>query len=124
MTMWKEFFECCHLTRWDDQVLKNCFVGGMDDNISQLLLVGDSRVILEQFLDSVLWLCGSAYIVREVDNNDSATQLQSLQSNHDVLDHVHQAHKELMSVIMELKLSEKVCCTSVPVGVLVELDEE
>lgn len=101
----------------------------MDYKISQLLPARDSGVILEPFLDRVLWLCGSAYIVREVDNDDGATQLQSLQSNRDVLD-VHQAHNELMSAVMEPKLSEKsdqVCalgCTSVPVGVLVELDEE
>lgn len=55
----EEFFVCCHLTKWDDQVLISCFVGGKDDNISQLLLEGDSGVALEQYLDSMLWLCAS-----------------------------------------------------------------
>lgn len=45
----------------------------MDDKISQLLPMRDSRVVLEQYLDRVLWLCGSAYIVREVDNDDGAS---------------------------------------------------
>jgi len=50
-----EFLECCHLTTWDDRDLINCFVGGMDDNISQWLPTGDSGVTLAKYLDSVLW---------------------------------------------------------------------
>lgn len=52
----EEFLECCHLTTWDDRVLINCFVGGMDDNISQWWPTGDSGVTLAKYMDSVLWL--------------------------------------------------------------------
>lgn len=87
----EEFLECWHLTTWDDQVLINCFVGGMDNNISQWWLTGDSGVTLEKYMDSVLWLIIYSQRGRWRWWWHSST-VPLVHSHHDVLNPLQRAH--------------------------------
>lgn len=52
-----KFLEYCHLALWDDHILMDFFLDGLDNNIDLLMPAGDSSVTLAQYMDILLWLC-------------------------------------------------------------------
>lgn len=59
----EEFLKYGYLTAWKDHILINCFINGLDDYVCHCQLLPEKNEYgkLEQFLDLVLWRCGSTY---------------------------------------------------------------
>lgn len=74
----KEFLEYCHQISWKGPILKDCFWSGLDKNIGLWMPAGDPSMSLANYLDIVLWLCGSPFTIGEVED-DIATHLLSSQ---------------------------------------------
>ncbi|KAL0183730.1 hypothetical protein M9458_019426, partial [Cirrhinus mrigala] len=67
----EEFLLYCHLVSGDDVMLKDCFWSGLDLDISLNLPDEDPGWTLAQYVDFVLWCCGSKFTVGEVDDEES-----------------------------------------------------
>lgn len=48
---------------WDDETLKQLFWNGMDDILGQMLLVSEDYLAFIEFVEYVLWVCGSSLTV-------------------------------------------------------------
>lgn len=73
----EEFVQYCYLTTLKDWNLMDLFWSGLDNHIPPWIPVGNPTLTLKQYLDWVLWVCGSPYIVGEVcevENNHATKQ--------------------------------------------------
>ncbi len=71
----EEFLQLAHQVPWNDGTLKAVFWSGLDDQLFLQAPAATTPGSLAQYIDHVLLLAGSSFIVGEVDENASITQL-------------------------------------------------
>lgn len=59
----EDILELYNEARWDDETLKQLFWSGMDDILGQMLLVSEDHLAFVEFVEYVLWVCGSSLTV-------------------------------------------------------------
>lgn len=62
----EEFIQYCHLVTWNDQSLIDLFWIGLDHHLAQLIPPDNPTLTQRQYLDWVLWICGSSLTVEEI----------------------------------------------------------
>ncbi|ROL42246.1 hypothetical protein DPX16_7923 [Anabarilius grahami] len=67
----EEFLEHYRKAHWDYETLKQLFWSWMENILGQMLLLGKDHCPFIEFIDYVLWVCGSSLNAKFVEGDDT-----------------------------------------------------